>query len=304
MFLDFLFDSQRNQFIKTVSKQSDKALDMLKATPELINEEDDQGSSVLHICAKVNYAKLIEHAASCSLISDVNIKNRTGATPLHVAAFNGRTDAVRALLAAGADINATAEHRFTPIMGAVCENHLDIVSLLIEMGAEVDAFRGEHQRGLIHDLLKQKRFAMIELLLSQGMTPDVTDTTDGYTLLDGAVLMGDSQALELMLKYKANLTFRNAYGKSALHYAAMNNRIAFIKPLLEGGADINTKDDAGFAPLHVACYAKHLDMIRCLVKNGADVNVRTNEDFTPLARAMQQGNKEVARLLQELGGFF
>ena len=47
--------------------------------------------------------------------ADVNAKDESGRTPLHAAALNGYADAVKALIAAGADINAKDERGQTPL---------------------------------------------------------------------------------------------------------------------------------------------------------------------------------------------
>jgi ankyrin repeat protein len=55
---------------------------------------------------------------------------------LHFAAREGRLEATRALIAAGADLNLLDEYGSTPLILAVVNGHLDVAGALIEAGAD------------------------------------------------------------------------------------------------------------------------------------------------------------------------
>lgn len=59
----------------------------------------------------------------------INKKDEQGSTPLHLAASDAHLDLIRWLLNAGADINAEAANRFTPLHYA---KDVDVVALLLE----------------------------------------------------------------------------------------------------------------------------------------------------------------------------
>jgi ankyrin repeat protein len=71
-------------------------------------------------------------------VKDVNAKGLLSETPLHVAAIQGRLDVVRALVSAGAELNAQAEHNYTPLHEAIEQEHRDVARFLIEAGAKLD----------------------------------------------------------------------------------------------------------------------------------------------------------------------
>jgi ankyrin repeat protein len=63
-----------------------------------------------------------------------------GLTPLHFAAREGRIEAVKALLEAGADINQqTVGDKATPILIATINGHFDLAAVLLEKGADPNA---------------------------------------------------------------------------------------------------------------------------------------------------------------------
>lgn len=61
-----------------------------------------------------------------------------GSTPLHLAATNPDVTAVKALLAAGADVNARDMDNNTPLHMAAYTNRVEAAKVLLEAGADVN----------------------------------------------------------------------------------------------------------------------------------------------------------------------
>ncbi len=62
--------------------------------------------------------------------ADVNAKDERGRTPLHAAALNGYADTVETLIAAGADVNAKDERGQTPLHLAAERGHAETAKAL------------------------------------------------------------------------------------------------------------------------------------------------------------------------------
>lgn len=72
----------------------------------------------------------------------INSRDKDGSTPLHCATWKGQTEVVALLLEAGADVNAhnSNEHwGTTPLHAAAHSNQAAIAQMLIDHGADLNA---------------------------------------------------------------------------------------------------------------------------------------------------------------------
>uniref|UniRef100_A0A7S0RPP2 Ankyrin repeat domain-containing protein n=1 Tax=Pyramimonas obovata TaxID=1411642 RepID=A0A7S0RPP2_9CHLO len=83
-------------------------------------------------------SKLVEDFLASG--ADVNHRNEYGETPLHVSAIKGDLDTIKAILAAGAKVNAQANAgspiKQTPLHWMVYPDHKEGVKLLLAAGAD------------------------------------------------------------------------------------------------------------------------------------------------------------------------
>src|SRR4051812_49843008 len=108
--------------------------------------------------------------------ADLSVRGGDGFTPLHLAAFFGGAEAVRALLAAGCDPDADAENTFRvhPIHSASAVRDHESVRALLEAGANPNV----HQQGgytPLHTAAHNGDVALAELLLAHGADPEAAD---------------------------------------------------------------------------------------------------------------------------------
>src|ERR1044072_3323767 len=99
---------------------------------------------------------------------------------------------------------------------------------------------------------------------------------------------------------------------SCLVYAIYHSPLAFIRTLLEIGADPNAPADDGFPPLIAALSCGREgpglkprrdvdDVLRLLLSFGADPNQRGINDYTPLHMAVGEGNALAVQILLDGG---
>lgn len=85
--------------------------------------------------------------------TDLNLQNRYGWTPLHIAIRRDRREMVAYLLDQGADINKVDDVGWTPLMEAVMDDMPELCAYLIEKGADVTI---ANQRGGTAGMLVKK----------------------------------------------------------------------------------------------------------------------------------------------------
>ncbi|MDQ2985032.1 MAG: ankyrin repeat domain-containing protein [Actinomycetota bacterium] len=109
-----------------------------------------------------------------------------GFTALHLAAFFGTPDAARALIDAGADVNAVARNsmRVQPLHSAAAARRTKTARLLVERGADVNA-RQEGGFAPIHAAAQNGDADLVDLLVAAGADAEAR-TDDGKSAADFA----------------------------------------------------------------------------------------------------------------------
>lgn len=109
-----------------------------------------------------------------------------GFTPVALAAFFGQLPAVRALIAAGADVNAAAKNalQVQALHAAVAGRNLEIVTVVLAAGGDPNA---QQQAGFrpMHEAGTNANRQLAELLLAHGADPSLPND-EGKTPVDFA----------------------------------------------------------------------------------------------------------------------
>lgn len=124
----------------------------------------------------------------------VDARNAQDETPLMMAALKGHTEAVKALLVRGADVNKTG---WTPLHYAAAgttDEQARIVALLLEMHAYIDA---ESPNGTTPLMMAAQygTFDALQTLLDEGADPTLKNQ-QGLAALDFALRVGRTPAAE------------------------------------------------------------------------------------------------------------
>lgn len=186
-----------------------------------------------HEAAYYGYGNLMEKMLKPD--GDVNIKDRSGMTPLMHAAIGGHPEVVDILMRKGANINAKSTDGWTALMlASQLDGSLPVVKKLLQGGADVNATSASGATALI--------------LACQGGNRDIVD--------------------ELIQK-KADVNKSSREGSTPLMSAAERGFTDIVQILIDNRADVNAADNTGWTALTGAVKQGHNDIVELLRKAGA-----------------------------------
>uniref|UniRef100_A0A0B6ZRJ0 SOCS box domain-containing protein n=1 Tax=Arion vulgaris TaxID=1028688 RepID=A0A0B6ZRJ0_9EUPU len=114
---------------------------------------------------------------------------------------------------------------------------------------------------------------------------------------------GNVVALSKVLTLDHRMSYGDAHGRRAIHYAAKNGHLECVKLLLKAGSVSNCSDSFGRTPLHLACSMGHVDIVSYLVRQCAHINsCRTETGENAVHVTASTSHIEVMKLLIDNGG--
>jgi ankyrin repeat protein len=235
--------------------------------------------------------------------ADVNATNDRGATALHVAADAGRTEVARFLLDHGAAVNVKDKKGYMALHWASSRAHLDVARLLLDRGAAVNAESGRGEGHInwtpLTLAVDANSLELARLLLDRGADPNIPDDDSGIAPLVLAAMRNERSQIFRLLLERGTVAGKN----SALRYRALNGALEDVQLLLSRGADVNDRGAAGWTALKNAAWGedvgKQLRVIQLLLEHRADPTVVDNDGWTPAQWAEYRGKPALAKALRD-----
>lgn len=175
-------------------------------------------------------------------------------TPMHISAWHGHLGLVQALIAFGADVNATDKNQYTPLLAAASSaertiSHVIICEILLRKGANPNATTAAGT-SVLHYLVRfppsPHLHILLELLVELGADIDVRDAND-ETPLQQAAFRGNDETIEYLILKGAGLDNINKIGETALHMASRAGKSEVVRMLLNYDADPTIESENGSA---------------------------------------------------------
>ena len=224
-------------------------------------------------------------------------------------------DQVRRIVAADPSalnrrMSRNEDHRM-PLHFAVLHNRRDMVSLLLELGADPLAVDGSGQPAAIYATTPDVDRDVMERIRALTST-EIVSAERGHRLprshaidLIAMLALGDWETASRFVRENPRLIARDAPSTGVLHLMAKRNDVAAVRWLLAHDADPNARWahwDSEVTALHLAASRGHADVVRVLLEAGADPNIHdTKHDGDVLDWAQFFGQPEIVRILKAHG---
>lgn len=213
-----------------------------------------------------------------SLIWMLNSYNNSErVSPLMIAAKSGDVAEVTKLIAEGSQLDAKSKYNWTALMFASWQGHAEIVVLLIDAGADINATStevassfettgGYPSSNALSEAIRKQHPEIIDILIERGADID----TNSLALAGG---LGSVQLLENMVAKGGDLNQINDvyWHRTALSYAASQGNLQNIAWLVANGADPNLTLPSS-TNLSRAVQGKQSGAVALLIELGADPN--------------------------------
>ena len=252
------------------------------------NLADGEGQTALLVAAETqpeSVRLLIESGA------DVTHRDEFGVSALTIAEASHASEIAALLRAAGA--MSSLEDR---LHDAIREGDQDAVRRLIAEGADVNGFDTSLYETPLMAALRHRRLEILVSLLAAGADPSFEATgfdNAGETAIVVAAREDSPWALRALLQAKARPKDRDAALLAGCDHTAV------IRVALEEGAWVNSKGERGITPLLCAAAAGALESVTLLLEAGADPRLKADDGSTALGRALEGGHEEVATVLKQ-----
>jgi ankyrin repeat protein len=189
-------------------------------------------------------------------------------TPLHFAAQLGSVELTTALLKAGANIDAQTSQGFSPLYIATKQQKLEVLKVLISMGANPNLKDGHHQTAL---------HRACEMNLSVLANAIITSTGKSGTNTTSTTSTNSSATSSAPREGVLDVNLQDLMGRTPLHWAAEKGMVTTVDLLLQNGAKL-IKSSGGEDPLLWASRAGHLDVIILILQFSPYTNVLEPND--------------------------
>jgi uncharacterized protein len=192
---------------------------------------------------------------------------------LHAAAARGNVAEIEKRIAAGENKEATDNRHRTPLHVAAFQNKHDAARALIRLGADPNKLEIDR-----YDIITIAAVAndvpMLKIALEGGGNPKaITSRYDGTALIAAAHL-GHAEIVQTLIAAKAPLDHVNNLSWTALIESIVlgnggKNHTDTLRALVDAGANVNIPDGSGSTPLKLAKNRGYQGMVAILEKAGA-----------------------------------
>ena len=221
-----------------------------------------------------------------------------GSTLLHESVRRGDLAAVNAVIGRGADVNAATRFGLTPLGLAALNGDTPIIRRLLDAGANPNAATPGGETPLM-TAARVGRVDAVTLLLDRGALVDAKTSPREQTALIWAVTENHPDVVRLLVARGANVSARTAVTMPRGEYVPGRAGRTAGPGLIRQRA--LPTPEGGMTPLLFAVRDGNRDMMRLLLELGADIEQTSGNRTSPLVIALLNGQVGLATELLARG---
>ena len=251
-------------------------------------------------------ARQLDKAAIRAMIAahaDVDAPGPDGATALDWAVRADDKEIAFLLLKAGANPNAADRYGITPLYLAMLNGDQAVIRALLESGANPN-FAGEGGETPLMTAARTGNTESLKALLDRGAEVNACDRQTAQTALMWAVRGNQTAAVELLLADGADVNAQTKIGPTPPRRAPNAGGGSHGKGINRGGTPPRGTLDptpGGLSALHYAARDGHFEIVRLLVAAHANVNLFEANGISPLLTAISNDHVDIAHYLLDHG---
>jgi len=263
-------------------------------------EANDDGWAPLHAAAYSGSADMVSALLEGGAVADV--ADKQGTTPLLQACTGkeeGHQGVVTALVGHKVDLDQALPNGWTPLHAAAWGGRTAIVDSLLAAKADAKKFTAQGVTPLL-SACGAGNIPAMKSLAATGVALDAKDPERGRFPLYYAARLPNLEVATTLIQAKASVGDLTNNKRTALHKAARRGHIQLVKYLLDSKSDVSLQDERGDSPLHLA--PGNINIVKVLLDAGSPLNVQGHVGWSPLFRFVSIGSKEIVQLIVERGG--
>lgn len=260
-------------------------------------EKSSGGDDLIAAASRADVSKI---KALIAAGADVNYQKNNGQTALSIlcSRTNCDAEAVGSLIAAGAKAGVQDKNGNTALHYAAEKNNLEAARTLLNAGCDPNVQNRMGETALYVAAFKRAQETAF-LLVERGA--DISKTNMyGRDAMTAAAAAGDQRMALHLLSYGADVNLRPSGGWNAMIYAAQNGLNGLAEEMIKRGADVNYRDNEGRTALIFAVEQKNWLLLGILLKAGADPEIAGEDGINAVDRARFSWNRE--KVLKALAG--
>ncbi len=244
--------------------KSDEAVKILVSKGADVNAVNDYTNTILHVAAEDGQLELEVVKCLIDNGADILAVNKYGATVAHRAQ---KPETMKYLLSLKPVlVNMRDKSGRTPLFTIAAMRGVESAKVLLANGADLKAVNNKG-RSALHFAADFSAGPMCEFLISKGLDVNMVDK-EGKTPLHFAAGNWKTDAAKVLLDNGAKINAKDMNSQTPLHESIHDNKVKTSEFLIANGADLNAKDSRGRTPLDVAVEFKRKDMVELLKKHG------------------------------------